>query len=187
MIFNNRKIEKLSDSELAKHYRKTKNIKFFGHIFSRYAHLVYGVCLKYLKNTTDAEDAMMQIFEKSIIDFKNNEITYPKSWLYSVSKNFCLMQLRKKAIPLDSINEIDNYENETNQIEEKVLNEKKIEQLKQSISELKEDQKIGITLFYLEKKSYQEIANETGWELKKIKSEIQNGKRNLRLKVKEKE
>ena len=97
------------------------------------------------------------------------------------------MQLRKKAIPLDSINEIDNYENETDQIEEKVLKEKKIEQLKQSISELKEDQKIGITLFYLEKKSYQEIANETGWELKKIKSEIQNGKRNLRLKVKEKE
>ena len=97
------------------------------------------------------------------------------------------MQLRKKAIPLDSINEIDNYENETNQIEEKVLKEKKIEQLQKSISELKEDQKIGITLFYLEKKSYQEIANETGWELKKIKSEIQNGKRNLRLKVKEKE
>jgi len=169
LIFNKRKIEKLSDSELAKHYRKTKNIKFFGHIFSRYAHLVYGVCLKYLKNTTDAEDAMMQIFEKSIIDFKNNEITYPK------------------AIPLDSINEIDNYENETNQIEEKVLKEKKIEQLQKSISELKEDQKVVITLFYLEKKSYQEIANETGWELKKIKSEIQNGKRNLKLKVKEKE
>ena len=94
------------------------------------------------------------------------------------------MQLRKKAIPQDSINEIDNYENETNQIEEKVLKEKKIEQLQKSISELKEDQKIGITLFYLEKKSYQEIANETGWELKKIKSEIQNGKRNLKLKVK---
>ena len=81
-------------------YRKTKNEKFFGHIFKRYAHLVYGVCLNYLKNTPDAEDAMMQIFEKSITDFKNNTITYPKSWLYSVTKNYCLMQLRKKTIDI---------------------------------------------------------------------------------------
>lgn len=185
MIFKRQKIAKLSDGELIERYRKTKNEKFFGQIFSRYAHLVYGVCLNYLKNTADAEDAMMQIFEKSLSDFKTYNITYPKSWLYSVTKNFCLMQLRKKTITIDPLAEIEQQEQEHDAIEKKKQNETLLNQLEKGLEELKEDQKICIKLFYLEDKSYQEIAKQTGWELKKVKSDIQNGKRNLKLKVKE--
>lgn len=185
MIFKRQKIEQLSDSELIERYRKTKNEKFFGHIFSRYAHLVYGVCLKYLKNTADAEDAMMQIFEKSLSDFKTCNITYPKSWLYSVTKNFCLMQLRKKTITIDPLAEIEQHEQEQDEIEKKKQKEALLNQLEKGLEELKEDQKIGLKLFYLEEKSYQEIAVQTGWELKKVKSEIQNGKRNLKFMLKE--
>lgn len=185
MIFKRQKIAQLSDGELIERYRKTKNEKFFGHIFSRYAHLVYGVCLKYLKNTADAEDAMMQIFEKSLTDFKTSNITYPKSWLYSVSKNFCLMQLRKKSITIDNLSEIEDYKQDIDLIDEKQLTEINLDKLQKSIKELKEDQKISITLFYLESKSYQQIADQTGWNTKKVKTEIQNGKRNLKLMVKE--
>ena len=185
MIFNRTKIANLSDSELMARYRKTKNEKFFGHIFKRYAHLVYGVCLKYLKNTPDAEDAMMQIFEKSLTDFKNNTITYPKSWLYSVTKNYCLMQLRKKTIDITNSDQAENFTQDYQETPFKLNKELRLNQLENSLQELKEDQKIGITLFYLEGLSYQQIANQTGWELKKVKSEIQNGKRNLKIKVKE--
>ena len=185
MIFKKQKIETLSDIELMARYRKTKNEKFFGHIFKRYAHLVYGVCLKYLKNTADAEDAMMQIFEKSLTDFKKNEITYPKSWLYSVTKNFCLMQLRKKTIAIDSLAIVDDLNAQQDLANKQIEKEMLLNQLEKGLEELKEDQKIGLKLFYLENKSYQQIADQTGWELKKVKSEIQNGKRNLKLKVKE--
>ena len=185
MIFNRKKIANLSDNELIARYRKTKNEKFFGHIFKRYAHLVYGVCLKYLKNTADAEDAMMQIFEKSLTDFKNNEINYPKSWLYSVTKNFCLMQLRKKTIAIESNYLIDEVEQQQDTQQIKIENEAMLNQLEKGLEELKEDQKKSLKLFYLEGKSYQQIAELTGWELKKVKSEIQNGKRKLKLKVKE--
>ncbi len=70
----------------------------FGLLFERYTHLVFGVCMKYLKNTYDAEDAVMGIFEKLMTDLKNHEVRDFKNWLYRVSKNHCLMILRKSKI-----------------------------------------------------------------------------------------
>jgi RNA polymerase sigma factor (sigma-70 family) len=56
-----------------------------------------------------------------------------------------------------------------------------METLKKCIDQLKDEQKECIKLFYLEEKCYQEIAESTSYELKKVKSYIQNGKRNLRI------
>ena len=95
------------------------------------------------------------------------------------------MQLRKKTIAIDSLAIVDDLNAEQDLANKQIEKEMLLNQLEKGLEELKEDQKIGIKLFYLESKSYQQIADQTGWDLKKVKSEIQNGKRNLKLKVKE--
>jgi RNA polymerase sigma-70 factor (ECF subfamily) len=42
-------------------------------------------------------------------------------------------------------------------------------------------------LFYLEQKCYKDIADLTGYDLNKVKSAIQNGKRNLKICMERKE
>ena len=181
MLFKQKNIDHLSDIDLIVRYQKSKDVKYYGQIFNRYSHLVFGVCLKYLKNKEEAEDATMQIFEKAMKDMIINEISYPKSWLYSCTKNFCLMQLRKKKVNETDIDFFDNLQEKEDEIHEKINKEIQLNQIQKGLEKLKPDQKKALKLFYLNERSYVQIAEETGWELKKVKSELQNGKRNLKL------
>lgn len=155
-----------------------------GVLFERYSHLVFGVCLKYLRNKDESRDMVVTIFEKLMNDLKNFEIQKFRPWLHSVTRNHCLMYLRKANRP-GTEKDIDELQHKLQASSEETTDEKeiKIQNLEKAIGELNEEQKICITLFYLKDKSYQEIAVETGWELNKIKSYIQNGKRNLQLKL----
>ena len=181
MLFKQKNIDHLSDIDLIVRYQKSKDVKYYGQIFNRYSHLVFGVCLKYLKNKEEAEDATMQIFEKAMKDMITNEISYPKSWLYSCTKNFCLMQLRKKKVNETDIDFFDNLQEKEDEIHEKMNKEIQLNQIQKGLEKLKPDQKKALKLFYLNERSYVQIAEEIGWELKKVKSELQNGKRNLKL------
>jgi len=179
---------KLTDAQLVRAYVSEGNTDYFGLLFERYTHLVYGVCMKYLKNSFDAEDAVMGIFEKLMTDLKKQEIRDFKNWLYRVAKNHCLMILRKKKV--------------RDRTEEGLILEKRQEfmeilfgghlpgededldgiliSLRDAINALREEQRKCIELMYLEMKTYDEIAQITGYDLKKVKSYIQNGKRNLK-------
>jgi len=149
-------------------------------------HLVYGVCLKYLQDREGSKDAVMQIFEKLIIEIPKNDIKNFKSWLYVVSKNHCLMHLRsektkgeqkkKFAIEQEIFME---YEEELHPIDED--NPDIDAALRDCIERLKHEQQKCIQLFYLEEKSYKEICDLLKLEEKKVKSFLQNGKRNLKL------
>ena len=88
----------LDDAALLNRYRSTKEVACIGELFRRYKHLILGVCLKYLKNAHDAEDAVMEIFEKLHLDLQKGDVTYFKSWLYTVARNHCLMRLRKAGL-----------------------------------------------------------------------------------------
>jgi len=181
LLFKRKNIDLLSDKELVFSYQKSKNVKYYGKIFNRYSHLVFGVCLKYLKNSEDAEDATMQIFEKAMKDMITNDISYPKSWLYSCAKNYCLMKLRRKKHDHIDIDVNENIKIDEDEINEKIIKDVQLDQIQKALDELKPDQKRALTLFYLDEKSYAQISDETDWEIKKVKSEIQNGKRNLKL------
>src|SRR6187399_305158 len=85
-----------TDLELLKHFKESGDLRSWSTLFSRYASLVYGVSLKYLKDRDDAKDAVMQIFEKLILILKEHEVVNFKSWLYVTTRNHCLMQLRSK-------------------------------------------------------------------------------------------
>ncbi len=186
-LFGNKKnTNELSDNELIAQFRKSHNAQTLGILYKRYNHLVFGVCLKYLKNEENAKDAVMQIFEELFQDLKQHNIQNFKSWLHSKARNFCLMKIRKQAtvnkrhqVYEHSFSPNDAYDNFWEENEENNL-EKQLTDLEMAIELLKDEQKECIKLFYLQQKSYAEIVTLTGYELKKVKSYIQNGKRNLK-------
>lgn len=141
--------------------------------------------MKYLKDDQNAKDATQQVFEKCIEELHKYPVDYFKSWLYMITKNYCLMQLRNH--PLKNATDIDNIsyqlKDEDNQDEISKLEQKDLtlDLMLNSIKELNKEQQQTVTLFYLEKKSYQEIAELLNMNYLQVKSHIQNGKRNLKL------
>ena len=168
----------LSDEDLVSNYRNESSNEIIGEIYKRYGHLVMGTCMKYLKNRADAEDMTMTLFEKLPYKLKNHTVDRFKSWLYMVTKNECLMLLRKKGHVSSEITKELEANDELHIVEAK---EVQYEILEEAIGELKEEQRKCIELFYIESKSYQEITALLQLDIKKVKSAIQNGKRNLKL------
>ncbi|SRR5579871_195015 len=180
-------IKHISDQQLLDNFYADHNNKWLGILLERYTLLLFGVCMKYLKNEEEAKDAVQQIFFKVIVELEKYKVTYFKSWIYMIAKNHCLMQLRKKqestSIDLsDKIIAADGFEEENIYLQ----NEQLTESIYEALQELSKEQKQCITLFYLEKRSYHEIADRTGFTLMQVKSYIQNGKRNLKLMLEKK-
>ncbi|WP_420316782.1 RNA polymerase sigma factor [Ekhidna sp.] len=169
-----------TDELQLKFYRNTGNQEVLGELFNKYMHLVYGLCLKYLKNRDDAQDAVMSIYEQLSEKLLTTEVEHFKSWLYMVSKNHCLMMLRKNNPEVHTEVFMESGE-EMHLNDEKVQLEKDLTALEACIEELKAEQQQCVRLFFLKKKSYQQVKSETGIDLKKVKSHIQNGKRNLKM------
>jgi len=188
-LIYNEKYNHYSDNELITEYKSTKDNVFVGILYKRYAHLVLGLSLKYLKDEDEAKDAVMQIFEKLLSDLLKHNVEYFKSWLYTFSKNHCLMVIRTKQSLLKKEIELelhaDSFMETNNQLHLNSNNdkEKQYQALEKAITELNTEQKQCIELFYLQNKSYQEISDITGFSLNEVKSFIQNGKRNLKLKL----
>jgi RNA polymerase sigma-70 factor (ECF subfamily) len=185
----NEKYNDLSDNELITEFKNTKNNVFVGILYKRYSHLVLGLSLKYLKNEDEAKDAVMQIFEKLLADLLKFNIEYFKSWLYTFSKNHCLMIIRSQQSKLKKEMDLqinaDSFMETESTLHPNKAEEKEIQYtlLEKAIEELSEEQKKCIELFYLKQKSYQEIIDITGYSVNEVKSFIQNGKRNLKIKL----
>lgn len=173
------------DEELLDQYRKFPASQVIAVLYKRYMHLVYGLCLKYLKSREDAQDAVMNIFETITEKLKTHKVEYFKSWLYMVAKNHCLMELRKR----DGTERINGrfMENElvvhpmVEDTREVIDIDDDLNALERCIEELRPDQQLCVKLFYLQQKSYREIVEKTAFKLTKVKSYIQNGKRNLKI------
>ena len=176
-------IDQLTDLELVAAYQRSLDKELVGILYKRYMTLVYGVCLKYLKERESAKDMTMQVFEKLLKNLQAQEVSNFKSWLYVLTKNECLMLLRKEARinGFDTLNGQVFMESSVRGHHEDEALEDDLSQLETCIGKLNDAQKQCIQLFYLEKKCYQEICESTGYEMKKVKSYLQNGRRNLKL------
>lgn len=173
----------ITDAQLLELYHKDGNNEWLGVLMQRYTLLLYGVCMKYLKNEEEAKDAVQQIFLKAISELHKYQVTYFKSWLYMVTRNYCLMQLRdkgKNAVPVTEKMIVTNPEDGDGILNHKQKDET-LEAMEEALHELNEDQKKCVTFFYLQKRSYTEIAELTGYTPMQVKSYIQNGKRNLKI------
>ncbi len=172
----------ITDAELLNYYTSDSNSEWMGILLERYTLLLLGVCMKYLKNEEEAKDCVQQIFLKVLNEAGKYKIDYFKSWLYMVAKNHCLMRLRDvQGRNTKEINEQVYIAAEDADKSEFNQNEKTYSLLEEAMGELNEEQKLCVTLFYLQKKSYQQIAGLTSYNLLQVKSYIQNGKRNLKL------
>ncbi len=177
----------LNDIELLENFYTGNNNEWLGILLQRYTLLLLGVCMKYLKNEEEAKDAVQQIFLKVITELSKYRVDYFKSWLYMVTRNHCLMKLREKNGKVTK--EIDeSFLLEEEQIPAAVYIEKEalLSLAEEALEELNKEQKTCVILFYLQKKSYTEIAGATGYTIMQVKSYIQNGKRNLKILVEKK-
>ena len=159
-----------------------KNNEWLGILLQRYTLLLLGVCMKYLKNEQEAKDAVQQVFLKAITELQKYRVDYFKSWIYMVAKNQCLMNLRNKGNFSTEISEqllatADDAKDKRELAEKDIA----LTQMEMALQQLNADQQQCVTLFYLHKKSYQQIAGQTGLSLLQVKSNIQNGKRNLKI------
>ncbi|MCU0461756.1 MAG: sigma-70 family RNA polymerase sigma factor [Bacteroidales bacterium] len=181
-----RESKKRSDDKLIEEFTSTGDLEVLGELYSGYMHLVYGVCLKYLKDRDESKDAVMQIFEKLIIEIPKHKIENFRSWLHVVTKNYCLMLLRSQKSGNEKYREwaIDpsNFMENSNDLHPIDKDEEDMDKaLADCIERLKDEQKECIRQFYYENRCYSEIAKNLGMDEKKVKSHLQNGKRNLKL------
>ena len=179
------------DVQLLEEFSSTGNLQALGDLYSRYMHLVYGVCLKYLQDREESKDAVMQIFEKLVREVPGQKIENFRNWLHIVTRNYCLMQLRSRKSFAERQNEwlLDQGSFMENGNELHPIDDDKREMeksLADCIAKLKEEQRNCIVQFYYEDKCYNEIARNLGMDEKKVKSHLQNGKRNLKLCIEEK-
>jgi RNA polymerase sigma-70 factor (ECF subfamily) len=169
----------ITDEELVQHYRRSRDLSFLSEVYGRYMPMVYGVALKYLKKPEDAQDAVMQLFEELVETLKVHHVRQFKPWLYSCTRNNCLMELRRKhrdlSITLDESfmdSRVDFHLDDGKGTRE--------EALRACIEALPAIQRACVNAFFFEELSYKEVGESAGYSLKSVKSAIQNGKRNLK-------
>jgi RNA polymerase sigma-70 factor (ECF subfamily) len=187
MFFRKKQIGDLSDEELIARYQRSDDAAYVGELFERYNHMVFLVGMKYLKDPTESEDMAMLLFEKLLADLHKYQIKHFKSWLHTVVRNQCfaiLEQQQRRRQQTDAYQESleGDVEKEVGWplIPEGGEREQTLQQLEAALRLLNDHQRVCLEQFYLQQKSYQEVADQTGFTLKQVKSYIQNGKRNLR-------
>ncbi len=184
--------EPLSDEEICRQFAATGDRKLIGELYKRYGHLVYGACMKYLKNTEESKDLVSVIFEKIMLKIPDTPISAFNSWLYTVIRSECLMRLRRDK-KYDALKENVFRQEENNEVITprygdntrvgKGLNliaSNREEMVIEAIKSLNPEQHTCITLFFFDKKSYKEIVASTPFSEKEVKSYLQNGKRNIK-------
>ena len=171
--------EERSDEQLIASYLETGNKDLIGILFERYTPLVYGLCLRYLDDNEQCKDAVMEIFESLFEKLAVHNVGCFKNWLYSVARNHCLMALRKAAgqerMRLKAADTQETYV-----LQPEHTTEDADAMLHGAVAQLATEQRLCLSLLYLEDKSYRDISEATGYSLNQVKSYVQNGKRNLK-------
>jgi RNA polymerase sigma factor (sigma-70 family) len=178
-----KKTKPTTDAEYVSAYRQAGDLEVLSELYGKYMEMVFAICYKYLRNEDAAKDATMEIFEKLITDLRSHDVQNFKSWLHSVARNYCLMELRSQRVEVEHHDFLgdDFMENEPSehQYDDWEI-ENDLSKLEKCLETLNSEQKSTVDLFYLQEKSYKEIVETTGFDLNKVKSYIQNGKRNLK-------
>jgi RNA polymerase sigma-70 factor (ECF subfamily) len=194
MVFRiwGKRSDKSTDEELLAGFISSGDLEILGELYSRYMHLVYGVCLRYLKDRDDSKDAVMQIFEKLVSELPRQKVENFRPWLYVITRNYCLMKIRSGKSENEKFREWINdpdvfmeYDDHLHPIDNDGQDMEK--DLEECIKRLKDQQRECINLFYYENKSYSDIAGDLGLDEKKVKSHLQNAKRNLKICLEEKQ
>jgi RNA polymerase sigma factor (sigma-70 family) len=182
MLLNRRSyVHKLSDEDIISLYKEKQWNSCIDELYQRYSHMVFGVCLKYVKQTENAEDLTLSLFASLTEKLLQHQVQHFKSWLYVSARNSSLMFLRANKMNQELKQDDLLYDDSDQRLDEKLEKDELIESLIMVFEELKQEQRICVQLFYLQKKSYEEVAKITNYSMKEVKSHLQNGRRNLKI------
>lgn len=171
----------MTNARLLQKYYRTGDIRFLGTLLERHTVFLLGVCMKYLRDREWAKDVVQQVFLKALTEIGPVKIENPAAWLYTVARNECLTQLRKKREHV-AVGELPGLpEEESVSLDFYLENERLRTALMKAITQLNSAQQQCIRAFYLERLSYAQVAEKCGMDLKQVKSHLQNGKRKLKL------
>lgn len=168
-----------TDDELLRFYRQSADNRWLGVLLQRYTGMLLGVGIKYLKEQAVAEDAVQHVFELALTKLPQGEIANFKGWLYILMRNYCLQYLRDRKL-MAGDNVLEQYDGTADSGADVRLLEEQLTHVEDALTEITEEQRLAITLFYLQKHSYEQIIEKTGFTFMQVKSYIQNGKRNLK-------
>ena len=184
----NDKYQELTDQELLERFYTDHDNEWLGVLLQRYTLLLLGVSMKYLRNEEEAKDSVQQIFLKVIQELQKYKVEFFKSWLYMVAKNHCLMKIREKQgkLTAEISEKLTATAQEDTDRQELEQNDQTLNLMESALKELSPEQRQCVTLFYLQKKSYHEVSEATGYTMLQVKSYIQNGKRNLKILIEKK-
>ncbi len=182
MLLNRRSyLRKLSDEEIISLYKEKQWTGCIDELYQRYSHMVFGVCMKYVKQIENAEDLTLSLFTSLTEKLMKHQVQHFKSWLYVSARNSSLMFLRANKMSQELKDDDNLYDDGDQRLDEKLEQDELLERLTMVFEELKQEQRICIQLFYLQKKSYEEVSQITQYSMKEVKSHLQNGRRNLKL------
>ncbi len=167
-----------TDEEVIITYKTTGKKSVLAPLFKKYNEKLFGLAYYYLHERESAMDTVMDTFEVVLKTIDNKDITYYKGWLMSICRNLCLKKIRDEK-KFDELKEISDNSMESDV--DRVYKDETIEKILEYVPQLKEGQRICIHEFYLLGKSYDEISASQGMTFKEVKSNVQNGKRNLRI------
>jgi len=175
-------LKEAPDEQLLAQFKQTGDQQALAELYLRYSELLYGVCLKYLEDAEEAKDAVMNIYQELLTKVPRHDIQNFKSWVYVLAKNHCLMQLRsaKKNITV-SLEQHTVQSDDFSHLDSVIEKEEAFKRLEKCIEKLPDEQQQSIKLFYYESKCYNEIAETTSMDWNKVRSLIQNGRRNLKI------
>lgn len=186
-IFSFRNIKKMSDEDLIAAYKKSADLDFLGELYMRKSVMISSICVKYMDRVEDAEDAALELFEILKKDLLKHQVDNLNAWLFSVTRNHCYKKLnklkREGTVLSDDEKSLSHFmESQPNDdLKDKLFREVELNLLEEAIKHLKDEQRLCIELFYLKQMSYKDIEEQTDLDLKKVKSHIQNGKRNIKI------
>lgn len=182
-LVNKNLIETLTDEELLARHAESEHAEYFGALYNRYIPLLYGLCLKYLNDKHKANDAVMLLFEELLPKISDYSIQHFKPWLYRVARNHCLQILRKESreIVVDFDSDLMESDEVLHLLCDEEDDQARLQALQRCLERLPDGQRMSIIHFFMKEMSYTDVAEETGYSIKAVKSNIQNGKRNLKI------
>ena len=179
-----RKPRPADDQDFVATYRATGDLAVLGELYERHMDLVYAVCYNYLRDEDDAKDAVMHLFEQLVVDLRRHDVQQFVPWLHTVARNYCLMQLRKRQTQPVTVligNSSDDTDSKDLFTDDAPEREEDLSRLEACLKTLPTEQQTCLTLFYIDQKSYAEVSSLTGFDLKQVKSHLQNGRRMLKI------
>ena len=177
MLLRRKTIATFTDEELIDRLRADDRASL-GLLWDRYAQLLFGVGLKYLKDREQSKDAVVDVFERLPRLVTAHAITHFRSWLHAVMRNHCLQVLRKNNHELHDDRTLERIEHEEG--DDRALHEATLQELEHAMDQLNEEQRTCLRLFYLERLSYAQVQASTGFNYDQVRSHLQNGRRNLK-------